>query len=228
MGSVGRASASGESRALKTSVILGSGRKLASKEELSMKRALVLTALIATTLGPASAAAQQIGTTERPTGFALEFDVAATTPIYAIEDFFVTSGWSLAPQLIVGAQIQRFFVGLQTSISFWGTRPEAVRIGPELDGEVWTSRWAALYVGGAITALIYRTENEDYTANGFSIDAKFGGRVWLVPQLAIGLELGSQLDAVFTEIDREPGDAESHAIAWTLYGAFCMRFVADR
>ena len=201
---------------------------------------VVVAATVAVVLLPREAAAQRVGATDRPVGFALEFDLGAASPVYVSEGLGALGGmgWSMAPELALGAQIRRFFIGLQTAITFWGVRtPDAddyhnsawaVRIGPEVDGEVWTSRWAALYVGGGIGALIYRTENEDFSASGFTVDLKFGGRVWILPQLALGLHLGTSIDAVFSELDGPAADVEQRTVAWNLYGAFSLRFVAAR
>ncbi len=152
------------------------------------------------------------------------------------EFLVVPNGVSLAPRLTLGAQIQRFFVGLQTSIAFFGARGEddddysealwTVRIGPSVDGEVWTSGSVSLFVGGALTALILATENDDYHARGFSIDVFFGGRVYVVDQFSIGITVGSDVSAIFTEYDIPGDNLKATSVGWTLYGALCFRFVA--
>lgn len=200
----------------------------------------VIAALTLAMLFPFSAAAEQVGgSSARPTGFAIDVDLAVSSasPLFFYDDVFYAAA-AISPQLSLGAQINRFFVGAQVAISFLGVEADddddmdstlwLVQLGPRVDYEIWTARRASLFIGGGIDLLLYRTQNDDFAANGFNVDFYFGGRVWVVEQLSVGLRLGTGVGALFYHWDRPGDDEEVSTIGWNFYGALEFRFVASR
>ncbi len=192
-------------------------------------RALIVTAAIV--LIPAVAQAEHIGRDDRPSGFALELDIGVSTSMgmWFWEEFLLAGGTSLTPRLSLGAQFGRIAFGLQTAINFQGvgeTGEEAdstiwnVRLGPWVDGEIWTHPRAALFLFGGITALIMRFD-EEFDASGFALDFGLGGRYYVAPQFSIGIKVGSTIDIWFFEEDE-------YSLLWSIYGALAFRFVASR
>jgi hypothetical protein len=203
-----------------------------------IQRKIVGAALSLALLCPVTAWAEQVYSgRNRPTGFAIDVDLAVSTgsSVWLYEDVLIPSS-ALTPQLAVGAQINRFFVGLEVGISFSGTRVEEfdefvgklwiVELGPCFDVEIWSTQRAALFIGGGLGVMLYRTDDEDFAANGFNFDFSFGGRVYLVPQLSMGLKIGTGVGALFYDWDGDEDNART--IAWSFYGALAFRFVAAR
>jgi hypothetical protein len=184
----------------------------------------------------------------RPTGFMIEVDLAASMPVYSelLMEFGMVGFSSIVPQLALGAQIGRFGIGARAGISMFGYSSEeteydegdklnmwAIRIGPHVDGEIWGSGRGALYLYGGIDVLLYREsdENEDDTdpsATGFSIDFGIGGRLYVARVFSIGLQVGTTVDATFWKITFEEESEEWRTVVWSLYGALAFRFVTAR
>lgn len=160
----------------------------------------------------------------RPSGFALEVEVAGATPVLGL------GSWSVGPRLFLGGQIGRFAIGGQVGMQVRTVDSEdggddtdwAVRIGPQFDFEVWQSGAAGLYISGALPVQIVADEG-DPMGTGFGFDFSVGGRLWLGRWLSAGVEAGTNLDVLFYDPD---GGNDYVVIGWGLYGALVMRFVA--
>ena len=203
-----------------------------------MHRTLVMLAVVGGVCVGSTAWAESASAGGRPRGFSLEVDLAALAPVIAEELLVVPNAVNLSPRLTLGAQIRRFFVGARAQITYYGAKDSeaddfapavwSVQLGPSADGEIWTRGPASLFIGGTFAWLLFATDNEDYHAGGFSVDLHFGGRVYVMDQLSIGLSIGSDFSSVFTRYERTGEDYKTTNFGWTLYGALCFRFVAAR
>ena len=198
-------------------------------------------------------------TNERPTGFSIEVDLSMAAPIFTDlrgELISPESFW-LSPHFALGGQFGRVSFALQTTISIFNelleetdtTYPRSnddtflgVKLGPRIDGEVWGTRRAALFLYGGIDVLLYRYINEEtydeesdraaYKGTGFSLDIGLGGRIYVMRQLSIGVMFGSLIDVTYWSYEEEDApdtdDLNDRSINWSLYGALMFRFVAAR
>jgi hypothetical protein len=207
-----------------------------------MARALRVVVPVLVLLFSTRAMAQEMGSgsSERPRGFSIEVGVAASTAFYslgALGGGF--SSFALTPELGLGAQLGRLSLALNTSISMTGDSVDSgadehstsvwtVRLGPYVDGEIWSSGRIALFLFGGVDVLVFSRKSDlledDLTAPGFSIDVGLGGRIYVLPQFPIGLKVGSTFDMVLWD----EGDVENRSMAWSIYGALAFRFVASR
>jgi len=192
-----------------------------------MKR-IVTAAVVCALFWPAISEAQEVRErgSGRPTGFMLEVDVAAQTSLWAWEFELPIS--TFVPKLTLGAQIRRFAIGLQTSMSVVAAGDDddfeagywLLRFGPHVDGEIWTSGRASLFLFGSVLVSI-AGEETDADAKGFVLDFGLGGRIYMARQFSVGIAIGSTIDVVFYD-----GSGDFRTLVWGLYGALTFRFTA--
>ena len=187
------------------------------------------------------------GPKDRPRGFMIEVDLAASTPVYS--EFMMELGMSsIVPRLALGAQIGPVGFGLRTGISMFNiTDPVEgsdgdknkwtswmIRLGPHVDGEIWGSGAGALYLYGGIDVLLYiqsddDREDDEMQGIGFSVDFGIGGRLYVARVFSIGLQVGTFVDATFWEFKRSGDEADAwNTVVWNIYGALAFRFVASK
>lgn len=187
-----------------------------------------------------SALAEVGGGGDRPRGFSIEVGLAASSAFYTEGLLDGFAGVAFAPELALGAQLGRLSFALTTSISMIGSTFEAageeyassfwtVRLGPYVDGEIWSSGRVALFLYGGLDALVYSfntdfPDDDDDTTAGFGFDVGLGGRIYVVPQFPIAVKFGTAFDVVFMD----EGGFDTQSMAWSIYGALAFRFVASR
>jgi hypothetical protein len=206
-----------------------------------MARVLRVVVPVLVLLASTPALAEDVGSGERPRGFSIEVGLAASTAFYSLGGLGAGfTGVSFAPELGVGAQLGRLSLAFTTSISMTGQAVDAgaddyrtnnwtVRLGPYVDGEIWSSGRVALFLFGGMDVLVYArtsdiSDGDDFTAPGFGIDVGLGGRIYVLPQFPIGIKLGTDFEMVLWD----EGTIENQSLSWSIYGALAFRFVASR
>jgi len=197
---------------------------------------------------PAVASAQELphpgggGFAGPPSGFLMQVDLAATTPI-GLDTDSGPLGYLFVPRLSVGGQFGPLSIGGRVAVNvaaqgsefdgdesktrFWG-----LDIGPFVDFEIWSRGRGAIYLLGALPLAIagWSTESggddDSDTSFGFIVDLALGGRFYIARQLSLAIQMGSNLDAQFWSTGSGDSEVKQSQISWMLYGALVLRFVA--
>lgn len=213
--------------------LAGNGR-VAPLEGGIMRRLPAIAIALALTAS-APAALGEVAGSSRPTGFALELEIAGATNAYVGElgglGSWGLGGGGISPRLFLGAQLGQFSIGGQVGMwvshfadedggdsTTWG-----ISLGPKFDYEVWSSGPGGLYIAGALPIQITGGEG-GYQAAGFGLDFGLGGRVFVARWLAASVQAGTRMDVLF----RDRNGPDDVYLTWGFYGSIALRYVASR